>query len=211
MTAVKLTKIIGIICIIFVFCGMMIPGTYTILIGLIVLLPLTLYTRHLMQQEEEATKQHLQQYSASCGFRGICYEGYKNVSAKECCEILFKRKEIIILGIDKNEHLIRKTEIAKDNIKEVKLLDLGQIKEVSQTDMYVTLGKLGKYFYTNIDNPQIVKRNRKDGKVKYLFIRFLDNEKNIRVISFFSNAEYQDFNRRASMEYTIEKFCKDNY
>lgn len=211
MTAVKLTKIIGILCIAFVFCSMIIPGTYTILIGILLLLPLSLYDRYLMKKDEEITKKHLEKYSASCAFMGICYEGYQNLYEKDKCEIMFKRKEILIYSFDESDKLIRKFEISKDKIKDVRLMDLSEIKDISQTDMYETIGKIGKYFYKNIGDSKIVRKNRKDSKIKYLFIRFIDKDNMINLISVYANSEFQDFNRRATINYSIDKFCKEYY
>lgn len=211
MTAVKLTKIIGILCIAFVFCSMILPGRYTVLIGLLLLLPLSLYDRYLIKKEEEITEKHLEKYSASCAFMGICYEGYQNLHEKDKCEIMFKRREILIYGIDEADNLIRKFEISKDKVKDIRLMNLAEIKNTSQTDMYETIGKIGKYYYKNIDDPKIVRKNRKDSKIKYLFIRFLDKNNKINIISVYANAEFQDFNRRASVNYSIDKFFKENY
>lgn len=211
MTAVKFAKIIGISCIVFVLCSMLIPGTYTILVGLLVLLPLALYGRHLMIKEEKETKQHLDLYHATCAFMGICYEGYAELAEKEKCEIMFKRNEVMVFGIDNTGKVIRKFSISKDRVKSVEILTLDEIKEKSQTNMYELMGKLGEYFYENIGDPKIIKKSKKDKRVNYLIINFLGERKSNHTISIFSNDEFKDFNRRASLGTSIEKFSKENY
>lgn len=213
MTAEKLTKIIGISCIIFVFISMLLPGTYTILIGLIILLPLALYDRKLMRQEENVTKDHLKKYHAVCAFMGICYEGYNGLKEHQKCEVLFKRNEIIVFELSDIEDSIKRQQLSidKSKIKNVEILNLWAIKEKSQTSMYEQLGKLGKFYYENIGKQEIIKKSRKDRNVYYLFINFMDEKKSSHTISIYANNTFQYFNSRATSDVSIEKFCKENY
>ena len=211
MTAVKLTKIICILCIVLVFIAMLFRGIYTILFGLLVLLPLALYDRYLMKKEETITKGHLDAHSAQCGIIGICYEGNDVIKQEQLCELLFKGKEIMILTGENVENLSLSFSIEKKKIVDVEMLSLDKIKEISQTNLYDTLGAIGEYYYTNIDNKTITQKSRKDKTVTYLFIKYKDENQKKKLLSFFINNDYVDLNRRLQIKTKVEDYCKENY
>lgn len=210
MTALKMTKIIGFLCIVYVFCGMFLRGFYTVLIGLFILLPLTLYDRFIIKKEEEKTQNVLKQNNAVCGFIGICYQGNDEIQQNNICELLFKRKEIIIFNRI-NEKTTNEIIINKKKIIDVKMLSLYEVKEISQTQRYDSLGKLGEYFYRNIDNKKIANKTKKDKTINYLFIHYYDKDNKIKIISIAEDMKFKDYNRRAQLIMPIDKFCKENY
>ncbi|MGN1398794.1 MAG: hypothetical protein ACI4WG_02185 [Erysipelotrichaceae bacterium] len=210
ITASTLTKIIGISCVVYVFLAMVLRGTLSIIIGLCILLPMALFDRYLIQKEEKETSEFLKRYFAECGYVGICYQGYDSLNEKDVTLTLFRRKGIDIFKVDSKANIERLFSIDKENIKDARQLNLAEVKEISSTSQYDTLGKLGRHFYTETDKSKIRKR-KKDKSVNYLFIRFINSKGKISTISIYSNTSFADYNRRLTIEESINKFSEDNY
>ena len=210
ITASTLTKIIGISCVIYVFLAMILRGTLTIIIGLCILLPLALFDRYLIQKEEKETSEFLKRYFAECGYVGLCYQGYDSLIEKDVTLVLLRRKAIDLFRVNSDSNIEKLFSIDKENVKEVKQLSLAEVKEISETSQYDSLGKLGRHFYTETDKSKIRKR-RKDKSVNYLFIRFINPKGKISTISIYSNTDFADYNRKLTINQSINKFSEENY
>ena len=212
ITTVKLMKLVGYVCVGLVFCAMFLPRRVTILFGIAILLPLALYSRKTILKEEKETKNLLDRNSAVCGFAGICYEGNNHIRKGDVAFVYLKRKEIIINYGSAIDNLGNRFSISKESIKNVNLYTLKEIKEISITNRYDSLGKLGEYFYINANERKIMKNSHKDKKIRYLIIRYQE-VKGVKVISVFepSDANIIDLNRRASINNDVNTFCKETY
>ena len=121
-----------------------------------------------------------------------------------------RRKAIDLFRVNSDSNIEKLFSIDKENVKEVKQLSLAEVKEISETSQYDSLGKLGRHFYTETDKSKIRKR-RKDKSVNYLFIRFINPKGKISTISIYSNTDFADYNRKLTINQSINKFSEENY